>query len=245
MLHIDSNNRLSEAALRAAGHWDALHRKNAASPGQPEATGMTVALSRQTGTPGEAIARAVAARLDWPVFDHELLERMADDMHVRVDQLESVDEQHQSWLLESIEALAPNAAISETSYLRHLVETVCTLAAHGQCVIVGRGAAQILPAATTLRVRVVAPPAWRIARIQRERHLGHREAERNVTTQERQRLAFVKDHFQKDPADPSLYDLVLSAQQLSVEECASLIVAAVRLREQRRKETALDARSSA
>ena len=230
MLHTEYGDRLPEAIVRAAGHWDALHRGASDTKAEGE-RGVAIALSRQTGTDGEAIARIVGAQLNWPVFDHELLERMADEMSVRIDLLESVDERHQSWLLESIEALAPKKTVSETSYLRHLVETVCSLAAHGNCVFVGRGAALFLPKASTLRVRIVAPAAQRIAHIQEQRQMTHREAERHMTTRERQRIAFVKEHFQKDPTQPWQYDLVLNTQQFSNDDCAELIVAAAKMRD--------------
>ena len=231
MLHSATFERLPEAVLRAAGHWDTRHHSQPETPAASATRqAMTIAISRQTGTRGEEIAREVGRMLDWPVFDHELLEQIAAEMQVRVDLLESVDEQHQSWLLESLEALAPKATVSETSYLRHLVETVCSLAAHGECVIVGRGAAQFLPGASTLRVRIVAPKADRIAQTQRRENCTHREAERMMTTRERQRIAFVKEHFQKDAADPWHYDLVLNTQHWSAGDCAELIVAALKLK---------------
>mgnify|MGYP002622860173 CR=1 FL=1 len=224
-----SSDRIPSAVVRAAGHWDALHREQAAR--SQEERGLTIAVSRQTGTLGEDVAQAVGRQLDWPVFDHELLEQMANAMNVRVDLLETVDERHQSWLLESIEALAPKSTVSETSYLRYLVETICSLAAHGNCVIVGRGAAQFLPTASTLRVRIVAPMAHRIETVRKQRQMTHREAERYVTTRERQRLTFVKEHFQKDASQPDQYDLTLNTQHCKPENCAELIVAAAKLRD--------------
>ncbi len=165
------------------------------------------------------------------MFDHELLERIAAEMNVRVELLDSVDERHQSWLLESIEALAPRKTVSETSYLRHLVETLFSLAAHGGCIIIGRGAAQVLPAVSTLRIRVVAPLHDRIERVSREQDLPWREAERYLGVRDRQRATFTKEHFHKDPADPQHYDLLLNTGRLSVSACATLIVESLHLRE--------------
>ena len=41
---------------------------------------------------------------------------------------------------------------------------------------------------------------------------------------DRERAAFIKDHFLKDPADPRWYDLLLNVSRWSVMECADLIV---------------------
>jgi hypothetical protein len=55
------------------------------------------------------VARAVAERLGWNVYDHELLEVVARDLHVRVKLLENVDERHVPWLQECVESFAADA----------------------------------------------------------------------------------------------------------------------------------------
>src|SRR5262249_30904626 len=149
---------------------------------------------------------------------------------------ESVDERHQSWLLESVEAFlaAPEKSewepfVSESAYVRHLVETVFALGVHGECVIVGRGAAFILPAESTLRVRLAAPVKERIATLSRNLGLPEKEAVRRVRTIDRERIDFVQNHFLKDPADPRHYDLVLNAGRLPVAAEAGLIIETLRL----------------
>jgi hypothetical protein len=72
-----------------------------------------------------------------------------------------VDERRRSWLRECLEALAPASAVTASAYVRHLHETLLSLAVHGECVFVRRRAAQGLPAASTLRVRLVAPAEGR------------------------------------------------------------------------------------
>jgi cytidylate kinase len=195
-------------------------------------------VSREAGTLGTAVAREVGKRLGWQVHDHELLERIAQDMHVRTALIESVDERHQNSLLEAVEAFlaVPSGSewqplVCESSYVRHLVETVLALGVHGQCIIVGRGAAFILPAETTLRVRLVAPVKERIATLRRTLALSEKEAALRVRTLDRERNDFVRDHFLKDPADPTHYDLVLNAGRLSVAEEAGLIIDALHHRQ--------------
>src|SRR5271165_533018 len=94
----------------------------------------------------------------------------------------------------------------------------------GQCIIVGRGAMIALPDDTTLRVRVVASREDRVASIGRERGLDPTEAARYVESTDRERSRFIRLHFRKDLTDPLLYDLVLNASRLSVEECASIVI---------------------
>src|SRR5207248_10218227 len=125
----------------------------------------SIAISREAGTHGPAVARALGARLGWKVYDHELLEMVARELHVGVKLLENVDERHVTWLQESIESFAAVPAVREGKYVRHLIETMLSLAAPGRCVIVARGAQFVLPPATTLRVRLVAPVEDRMANV--------------------------------------------------------------------------------
>jgi len=147
---------------------------------------------------------------------------------VRASLLESVDERRKGWLQECLEAFGSGSTVSESAYVRRLVETLLALASRGECVLVGRGAPQLLPAATTLRVRLVGPVADRVKVVRQRFGISEEEAARWVAKTDAERGRFVKDHFRKDPADPRLYDLVLNSARLSAGECADLIVEALR-----------------
>ena|SRR5438132_6144153 len=114
------------------------------------------------------------------------------------------------------------------SYVRHLTQTLLSLATHGDCVIVGRGAGHILPHETTLRVRLVASWDDRIAAVSRRLGLTKEQAATWVADTDRQRETFVKDHFLKDPTDPHHYDLILNTSTWSVGDCADFILNGLR-----------------
>jgi len=211
--------RLTEALARASTHWAA--RRNKPQPGT------TIAISREVGAGGSSMARELGRRLEWPVYDHELLELIAREMHVRASLLESVDEKHKSWLQECVEAFSAIPYASENAFVMALIETVLLLAAHGECVIVGRGAAHILSAAKTLRVRLIAQREDRVERMSLAWNVPQPEALRRLEVAERERLRFVKDHFHKNVADPVGYDLVLNTSRLSSSQCAELAINAL------------------
>ncbi|MFO0953142.1 MAG: cytidylate kinase family protein, partial [Isosphaeraceae bacterium] len=50
-----------------------------------------VALSREAGAGAGAIARMVGTRLDWKVYDHEMLEAIAQRMEVPTDEVRVYD----------------------------------------------------------------------------------------------------------------------------------------------------------
>ncbi|HEY3965886.1 MAG TPA: cytidylate kinase-like family protein [Planctomycetaceae bacterium] len=219
------SERVSEALVRAAGHHDALiHHTTSSVDGNHRPRQFSIAISRETGTRGPAVARAVGKLLGWPVYDHELLEIVARELRVAVKLLESVDEHHVTWLQECVEAFAAVPAVREQKYVQHLVEAMLSLAVGGRCVIVGRGSPFVLPPATTLRVRLSAPVADRLAIVCHERSLSRPEAARHIARTDRDRAQFVKLHFLRDSRDVRHYDLFLNTSQFSIDECAHLIV---------------------
>lgn len=235
-LSVGLHERALAAVDKAFRDWE-VKRDSAAARGDLTSripVAFTVALSREAGIQGTSVGREVGRLLGWQVYDNELLEQIALDMGLQSALLRSVDERRRSWLLESIEGFltAPGKGgrggqVSESSYVHHLIKTVLGLGAHGECVIVGRGAAFVLPSASTLRVRLVSPLPERIAVLSRNLGLTQPQAAREIQTVDRERSAFVKDHFFKDPADPLNYDLILNASRLGVAQIAELIVAAL------------------
>src|SRR5690242_802733 len=143
---------LSDQSVRAVKSFIAATERarfpteqEAGSPSAPKATPFTIALSREAGALGTSVAQELSKRLNWPVYDHELLEALAKDLGVRTRLLEQADEKPASWLQECIEAFAAVRTVSGTTYFLHLLKAFQSLSAHGECVIVGRGAALILP----------------------------------------------------------------------------------------------------
>jgi cytidylate kinase len=239
-----SGGSWSRLVERACRHWEAGRQAAAAQANLPakSARAFSVALEREAGTQGTAVAREVGRLLGWHVYDHELLEQIAQNMGLRTNLLESVDERQQGWLLETAEALLSprkgdwGTLVTESAYVHHLVKTVLALGVHGECVIVGRGAAFILPTETTLRVRLVGTLPERVATFGQEFGIDKPEAARKVRTLDRERNDFVRDHFFKDPADPRNYDLVLNTSRLPGHQCAEVIVEALKRLQARIKE---------
>jgi len=206
-------------------HWK--ERGEAKARARQAKPAFTIAISRQSGARGTTTARAVGERLGWAVYDRELVERIAQDMKLQASLLEGVDEKKVGWLREFMESFSSDPVVSDIAYVHRLVKTIASLVAHGDCVLVGRGVAHILPVETTLRVRLVAPVAWRVAAMSRKLGVSEEEAAVKVAAIDRQRVQFVREHFNKDTTDPSLYDLVLNTERFSVEQCADLIVEAL------------------
>jgi hypothetical protein len=187
----------------------------------------TIALSREAGTPALEVAWEVASKLGWTVYDRELPLALAHELKVPLEIVEQIDERRQSWLLECIGGFVSAPELSESRYFHHMTALVRALGEQGHCVIVGRGAAHVLPPRSTLRVRLVGDREDRIATFGRRRRLDHLTAAREVEEVNRERSRYIRDHFHIDPTKARYYDLVLNTSQWSAADCADFILKAL------------------
>jgi cytidylate kinase len=190
----------------------------------------TICISRQYGARGAAMGRLCAEELGIGYYSQELIHDIAEAAHVRKQVVESLDERVQDGISEWVARLIKRGVFAPSDYLRNLSKVVLTLANHGRAVIIGRGAHFILDRSTTLRVRVIAPLETRIARIAERDGLSEESAKATILRIDDERIAFNKQHYGADLADPANYDLVVNAGTLGLEGAAEVTVAAFRFR---------------
>jgi cytidylate kinase len=217
------SERLAEAMMRANEYKELALR----GPAEKPPPSHVISISREPGALGTSVARGAGKLLGWPVYDRELLDRIGAEMGTHADVLKTIDEKPVSWLEEAVLNLVMQYNLSQDNYMVHLVAIVRSLAAEGNCVIVGRGANFMLPHETTLNVRLVADRKDRVANLQRLHNLSEKEAGRLEEKLNRERHDFVKRHFGKEVSDPHFYDLVLNTSRLSAEEGAEVLIAAL------------------
>ncbi len=169
----------------------------------------------------------VGRRLDWKVFDHELLEAIAHGMEMPVDEVKVFDELSpsviQDWLLPlGEEHYAPHEA-----YLDHLAKLVESIGKAGDSLIVGRGAGFLLPRESTLRVRIVSPLKARSNRLAERMGVSYRTARRAARELDRRYLKFVRTMYRVDGSDPHHYDLVLDSHSLGLSIATEILVRAI------------------
>jgi cytidylate kinase len=220
------------ALLRSKGetHVAPSAASGEAGPARPP---FSIAISREAGALGHTVAEEVGHRLGWPVYDQELLDKIGEDMRRPSWLLQALDERPGSLLEEFLAGLASQHSVSPDRYIKYMIGAVRGLGQIGHCVIVGRGANFILPAETTLRVRLVASAEDRARVIAARLNLGPREAAAWVHNTEQLRAEFVRRIFRLDVTDAHHYDLVLNMSRLSVDAAAEVIVGVLRRLEAR------------
>jgi len=207
---------------------------------QPSAGGnppLTITISREVGAGGQEVAAAAGKRVNWPVYDQEIINKIAEEMGKPSSHVRGVDEKYFTWLEEVMANLLSDYHVNSTVYLKNLVATIRGLGAVGKCVIVGRAGSFILPPESTLRVRLMGEMRDRVLAIGRRLGISNKDATNWIEKTERERIQFVRQNFGKEASDPHHYDLVLNTSVLDPEDCAEVIAAAVRCLQGRSRRT--------
>jgi len=225
------HNSLAEhvtSALAGATVYPIAHAAHGPATVEPlPSHAYTIALSREEGVPAHSLAQNLAEVLGWKVYDHELIELIAREMGVDIRLLERLDERNVAWLEEALNSFMEVPAVSEGGFIANLRKTIAKLGRAGNCIIVGRGAAHILPVETTLRVRLIASHRDRVQAVAKSRGLTQDAAAKHIETTERERERFIRTYFYVDPRNPMNYDLVLNLSHLSLAAGTQLLVGAL------------------
>lgn len=195
-----------------------------------------VAISRQFGSGGARIGRAVAQRLGFRYADREILAEAARMLHVDAAELEPLEE-HAAGFWARVGALfalgSPDTpymppalpTVTETQLLDVEQQVIRSIAAHGDAVIVGRGAAHMLDGVErALRVFLHAPLATRVELALAEYALPDREtATTLVHDSDRARAFFIRRLTGRDWFDATLYDISLDVGTVGVDRAVEII----------------------
>src|SRR4051794_27307129 len=143
------------------------------SAGGPESEGVpepipqyrNICISREAGAGGGTIARRVGTRLNWKVYDHELVEAIAHRMELPTEEVKELDELAPSTVQDWLLPLREEYYAPLEAYLDHLAKLLEAIGHAGESIIVGRGAGFMLPRDETLSVRIIAPAKHRARRL--------------------------------------------------------------------------------
>ncbi len=204
--------------------------RGAAPEPAPVPKSLTVTVSREAGARGGSIGHRVGRKLGWQVYDQELLEYVAQEGAFRQDVLDNLGAEQREWIEETLRRLREEGRLSGEPAVGDLARVLLALGAQGDVVIIGRGAGFLLPRASTLAVRVVAPLEDRVAYMSQWLRMTAEEAAERVRVRDASRNEFLETHFRRRPGDVYHYDLVLNSAALGEESCAELIAHAARVR---------------
>ncbi len=179
-----------------------------------------VTIEREFGCGGGEIAKQLAARLGWKVWDHLLTEEIARLAQVAPSAVKRCDERMDSRLHRlakvfwrgSYERSTPlGSQMFDTDRMMAMMQDIMDrIGQEGKAVIVGRGAPYFLREhPDAFHVFLYAPRAEKIRRTITDGH-SEEEAEEMVGTVDRERVAYVKHYFNADWPTRSLYHMMLN-----------------------------------
>jgi CMP/dCMP kinase len=188
-----------------------------------------IAISRQQGSGGSYIGRAVAERLGFRYFDREhdpKDEHRADSWFERLGNVFSVGTLETGYVPPSPTVLYEGEIVGiENRLIREIVDDHVAI-------IVGRGAAQMLcgrPGVVTVFVH--APEEWRVDRVQQiYKTVDRAQASRMVRESDQKRTRFIRGVTGSEWTDPRCYDLAINSMSLGFDAAIDLIVRSVTAR---------------
>ncbi|OFX11183.1 MAG: hypothetical protein A2516_09400 [Alphaproteobacteria bacterium RIFOXYD12_FULL_60_8] len=188
---------------------------------------VVVTISRDDGTHGHLIAEKLSQKLGVPIFDKELVEKLAERLDTDHKVVKALDEgvgrARDMWLYR----LVTGVDVTPGTYRRHLVNVILSLA-HMGGIIVGRGAHVVLNTGAALRVRLTGTIPACAKRISEEKGISFEDAIKEVKRINSKRGKFVWDMFQSRLNEPQNFDIVINMDRMSnIDQIVSTLAAAV------------------
>ncbi len=178
-----------------------------------------ITVEREYGCGAGEIAEILARQLGWKLWDHALTEEIAKQANVDCSTVQRCDERVDGTFYRLARVFwrgsyERHSHLSDTFDADCMVEMVQQVlqgaAQQGNCVIVGRGAPYFLrERCDAFHVFLYAPRAEKIRRLQASGKTLE-EAEEQVDTVDRDRMAFVKRYYNADWPTRSLYHMMLN-----------------------------------
>jgi cytidylate kinase len=198
-----------------------------------------ITIEREFGAGAPAIGKALAARLGFKLWDHEITDEIARRLHCKAEIVEKHEERLDSVFYRLMKAFMRGsfeARVETTGFealdaerLAQMFEQVISnIADQGKCVIIGRGSPWFLRERdNAFHVFLFAPYEEKFRRVLA---MGKTEAETEnlLETVDRERAAFICKYYQKDWPSRELYDMMMNVKHgddIVVESILSMIEA--------------------
>ena len=190
-----------------------------------------ITISRQFGSGGRSIGRAVAERLGIPFYDKELVEQIAmesgfDPSYVAEHGEHAPGKTVFSYAFAAQGVPGAMQGMSAADFLWHIkCNVILQLAQKGPCVIVGRNADYILKdRPDAMHVFIHADMPYRADRIVNLYGQAEKSPEARLQEKDKRRKLNYQHYTGRDWGDAANYDICLNSGKLGEEACIDFIV---------------------
>jgi cytidylate kinase len=196
-----------------------------------------ITIEREYGSGAAEIARVLAQKLGWKLWDRDLTAEIARVANVDPSAVSMCEERVDSTFQRLVKVFW-RGSYERSAHLEHQPfgpdrmvevgeEVMKDIARRGECVIVGRGAPYFLrDRSDAFHVFLYAPRAEKLRRVQNQ-GTKLREAEDLVDTVDRERAEFIKRYFNADWPTRALYHVMINTE-IGDENVISIILHTMR-----------------
>lgn len=176
---------------------------------------MLITISRQTGGLGQEITDVLAGKLDIQVLTREMAMNQW---------FPEVAGRHELHMLRESPAFYQTICSQGITFAQFLENKLSNYVAQQPVIIFGMGA-QIIFAnhPQAVHARIIASQEVRTARIMRTHSLEKADAERFMELTDRKHKRYISTIYDRDWADPTLYNITLNTDHMSIDEGAGLL----------------------
>jgi cytidylate kinase len=175
-----------------------------------------ITISRGLYSSGQALAERVAEMLGYRSMSRELLLEAATRYEIPEAKL--------TQLMETSPEVTPLQPELLRLYKVVMQAAMCEVVQGGKIVYHGHGGQEFLPGIQhVLKVRLLAPLAYRVARVREQRQMDQASAYLYIARVDDIRARRVQEFFGVDWQDPRRYDVLLNLARISLEEACQQV----------------------
>lgn len=193
-----------------------------------------ITISRQYGSGGREIGAKLAAKLNIPFYDNEIITRAAKESGFAEAAFENAENKATNSLLYSI-AMGMNSYGNQELGFSHLSlddriylaqsDVIRKVAAEGPCVIVGRCADYILKdMKNVINVFIWADLQFRIQRAIEIDNLSPNKAQENILKIDKRRANYYNYHASEKWGRAENYHLSIKSSEIGIDNCVDCII---------------------
>ena len=193
-----------------------------------------ITIGRQFGSGGHEIGQKLSEKLEIPLYDNRLVSLAAEELGVRKEDAERVDESSLNTFVSNY-SVTPGGYIefiNASSYIqsfdeevyRKQAEIIRRLAEKGPCVIVGRCADYVLKdREDCINVFICADKEDREKRISRIYGLSERKAAEKIRKTDRERRYYYEMHTGLEWGDIGSHQMLFNASRLGIDRIVDIL----------------------
>ncbi len=209
----------------SASEQEHLSAAQAGAQGETSGTNCVITIGRSYGAGGRTVGKMLAAQLNIPYYDSELLEQVAENSGMSEDVVRHLDEKPTpSVLYSSIGMTSPEYPRLEVQALEAQEAVLEKVGSEGPGDILGQRADPLLAGQPNLlRVFITAPMDSRVVRVEERENLNPQQSRQKILRVDRERGIYYSQHSTEMWSDARAYDLCIDTDKFGFDGTVDMI----------------------